>query len=392
MRPQSARVGHLRTAGEVESPYARGLPYAPGLDGIRALAVGGVLLYHARVSWLPGGFLGVDLFFVLSGYLITALLLAEHRRCGRIDLPRFWAGRARRLLPAAILVIAVCLMVVAVFLPDDLDTLRADALTAVLYVNNWHQILGAHSYFAAFGRPSLLQHYWSLAVEEQFYLLWPLLLAGGLAVFRRPWLATGAIVAVASSAGLMALLYHPGIDPSRVYYGTDTRATPLMIGAILAFAWPLGRLTAPASRDAALVLDAIGVAGLAVVALAMLGWHDYDSFLYRGGFVVVAVAAAALLAAAGHPASHLGRGPTALDRTTQLRHLPVALAGDGAHSSRDRSEQTGGRRAPIPVCCTTALIPIRPGQPSMPALLRGLSRGGAIGRAPTSAAARAAYP
>jgi peptidoglycan/LPS O-acetylase OafA/YrhL len=274
---------------------------------VRALAVSGVLLYHARVSWLPGGFLGVDLFFVLSGYLITSLLLAEHLRAGRIDLLRFWLGRARRLLPAAVLVIAVCLVVGAVFLPSDLDKLRADALTSLLYVNNWHQIFGTHSYFAAFGRPSLLQQYWSLAVEEQFYLVWPLLLAGGFALRRRQWLLPAAVVAGVVSAGLMALLYHPGADPSRVYYGTDTRAAPLMVGVILAFAWPLGRMTARANRSAALVLDGIGAAGLAVVALAMLGWHDYDPFLYRGGFVIVALAAAALIAAAGHPASQLGR-------------------------------------------------------------------------------------
>jgi peptidoglycan/LPS O-acetylase OafA/YrhL len=281
------------------------LPYAPGLDGIRAIAVFGVVMYHARVSWLPGGFLGVDLFFVLSGFLITSLLLAERRRSGRIDLGRFWLGRARRLLPAALLVIAVCLVVVAVFYPGDLATLRGDALASVLYINNWHQILASHSYFAAFGRPSLLQHFWSLSVEEQFYLIWPLVLAGGLAIGRRGLVICVAICVAIASIALMAVLYHPGADPSRVYYGTDTRVEALMIGALLAFAWPLGQMTRPAGRGASLVLDAIGLAGLVGVILAMRGWHDYDSFLYDGGFAIVALAGAALIAAAAHPASRI---------------------------------------------------------------------------------------
>jgi peptidoglycan/LPS O-acetylase OafA/YrhL len=289
------------------SPYLRVLPYAPGLDGVRALAVAAVLLYHARVAWAPGGFLGVDVFFVLSGYLITSLLLAEHRRSGRIDLRRFWIGRARRLLPAAVLVICVCLAVGAVFLRGDLSTLRADSLASLLYVNNWHQVLASHSYFAAFGRPSLLQHYWSLSVEEQFYVVWPVLMTVGFALGRsRRWLASLVLTAGAASVALMVVLYHPGLDPSRVYYGTDTRAAALMIGTLLAFAWPLGRMTARAGRLAGTVLDGVGLAGLAGLVVLVVSWHDYDPFLYRGGFIVAALAAAAVIAAAVHPASRIG--------------------------------------------------------------------------------------
>jgi peptidoglycan/LPS O-acetylase OafA/YrhL len=207
------------------------LPHVPALDGLRAFAVAGVLLYHGGAAWMPGGFLGVDVFFVLSGYLITSLLLAEWTSSGRIDLKRFWLRRARRLLPAAVLVIGVSLAVAAVFLPGDAARMRGDALASLLYVNNWHAILADQSYFAAFERPSLLQHLWSLAVEEQFYLLWPIALGGGLVLLGRARLV-GAIAALAlASALLMAWIHAPGDDPTRVYFGTDTHALPLLAGA-----------------------------------------------------------------------------------------------------------------------------------------------------------------
>lgn len=291
---------------DLRSPYSGGLTYAPGLDGLRALAVAGVLLYHAEVGWLPGGFLGVDVFFVLSGYLITSLLLAEYRGTGRIALARFWAARGRRVLPAALLVIAVCLVIGAVFLRGDLQRLRSDALASVLNVNNWHQVLAERSYFSHFGRPSLLQHFWSLSLEEQFYLVWPLFLLGGLTWLGRRRIAAAAAVAATASLVLMALVYHAGSDPSRAYYGTDTRAGPLMIGAVLAFAWPLGRMTAQPGRGAGPLLDAIGFAGLAGLILAMHGWHDFDPFLYRGGFLLTALAAGAVIVAAVHPVTRLG--------------------------------------------------------------------------------------
>jgi peptidoglycan/LPS O-acetylase OafA/YrhL len=279
----------------------------PGLDGLRAFAVGGVLLYHAGVAWMPGGFLGVDFFFVLSGYLISSLLLTEFGRTGRIDLKRFWLGRARRLLPAAMLVITVCLIIAAVFLPGQLADARADALSSIFYVNNWHQVLSDQSYFATFGRPSLFQHLWSLAVEEQFYLVWPLLLT-----FMLTRLSRGQVVALTAaglvlSAVLMAVIYDPHGDASRVYYGTDTRAAPLLAGALLAFAWPPQRFTGAPGRGAAVVLDALGAIGLVVLVYAMVAWHDYDPALFRGGFLVVELATVLLIAALVHPAAHIGR-------------------------------------------------------------------------------------
>jgi Acyltransferase family len=148
------------------------LPYMPGLDGLRALAVSAVLIYHAQPQWLPGGFLGVDVFFVISGYLIASLLLAEWRQQGHIDLKAFWLGRARRLLPALYLLLAVTLAFAVVFLPDEVARLRADAIAAFGYVTNWYLAFGHQSYFETVGRPSLLQHLGSLAVEEQVSFLW----------------------------------------------------------------------------------------------------------------------------------------------------------------------------------------------------------------------------
>jgi peptidoglycan/LPS O-acetylase OafA/YrhL len=283
---------------------AERLPYLPALDGVRALAVSAVLLYHAGVAWLPGGFLGVDVFLVLSGYLITSLLLAEHAATDRLDLPRFWARRARRLLPAAVLVIATCVVVAAVFLPGDLAQTRADALASLAYVNNWHQVLSDQSYFAAFGRPPLLGHLWSLAVEEQFYLLWPVVLGLGLLAFGRRGLVAGTLALALVSVVAMAWLYEPGGDPSRVYYGTDTRAAALLGGALLAFWWAPGRLPSVPRVG----LEAVAAAACAGLAAALLLWHDFESWLYPWGLTAVELLTVALIAAVAHPACVVGRG------------------------------------------------------------------------------------
>src|ERR671911_1471685 len=182
-----------------------------------AIAVIAVLLYHADLAWIPGGFLGVEVFFVISGYLITALLLAEWRQRGRIDLKTFWLRRARRLLPALYVLLVTTLAFAVVFLPGEIAGLRGDVMAALGYVTNWYLIFGQESYFEAVGRPSLLQHLWSLAVEEQFYLIWPMVLAGALgfgATRRGPGRVLAlAVFGAAASAALTALLYVPGADP-----------------------------------------------------------------------------------------------------------------------------------------------------------------------------------
>jgi len=161
------------------------LPYLPALDGLRALAIIAVLLYHAEPAWLPGGFLGVDVFFVISAYLITALLAGEWQAQQAIDLRAFWTRRARRLLPAAFVLIGLTLAGAVLWLPAEVAGLRGAALSAAAYVSNWYLVFSGQSYFESAGRPSLLRHLWSLAVEEQFYLLWPLLLLDLIAIKRR---------------------------------------------------------------------------------------------------------------------------------------------------------------------------------------------------------------
>jgi peptidoglycan/LPS O-acetylase OafA/YrhL len=332
------RAAARREPHEPESDPPTGdvrLPYLPGLDGLRALAVIVVLLYHAELTWLPGGFLGVEVFFVISGYLITALLLAEWRQLGRIDLKNFWLRRARRLLPAAYLLLVVTLAYAVVFLPGEVAGLRGDALASLGYVTNWYLVLGHESYFEAIGRPSLLKHLWSLAVEEQFYLLWPPVLAFGLSVAATRWRERSvllvALAGAAASAALMATLYRPEVDPSRVYFGTDTRAAGLLIGAALAFVWAPWRAAtgrrgcSPAVRrlrlhrlrqrgrlrrrwgwTAPLWLDVAGIAGLCVLGLLCVRLGEFQPFLYRGGLASVALATAVVIMACVHPYARLG--------------------------------------------------------------------------------------
>ncbi|HEY5694479.1 MAG TPA: acyltransferase family protein [Gaiellaceae bacterium] len=284
------------------------LEYRPGLDGLRAIAVAGVFLFHARPHadgnpYLPGGFLGVDLFFVLSGYLITSLLLVEWEAGNRIDLRRFWMRRARRLLPALVVVVLAALILASIFARDDLARTRGDAVSSLLYYTNWHLIIANHSYFTLMGRPSLLNHLWSLAVEEQFYVIWPLLLVPGLVLIGRRRLPMLVVVGIAGSALAMWLLYNPHSDPSRVYYGTDTRAFLLLMGILLALVWPwIERM-----RRALPVFELLGVAALVGTVLLFLRMQDFDPTLYRGGDLAAAFCFAVLVGAVAHPETGLGQ-------------------------------------------------------------------------------------
>ncbi len=267
------------------------------LDGIRACAVVAVLLFHAGLAGLAGGFLGVDAFFVLSGFLITSLLLAERQRYGRIAVGRFWVRRARRLLPALLVVVVATVVAGHYRLDSDaLRLLRTDAYATVAYVANWRMIFRGTGYVAATAAPSPLQHAWSLGIEEQFYLLWPLLILGLTAwwrIGRARWVlavvcAAGAVV----SAVLCARLYRPDAM-ARAYYGTDTRAQALLIGAALA-ALLVRRPTARTRRR-----PVPGVAGWAGVAVTAGLWHygsDEAAWMYRGGLTVAALATAAVIA------------------------------------------------------------------------------------------------
>ena len=295
-------------------PVRAGQRYMPGLDGLRAIAVLAVIAFHEQLGWAPGGLLGVGVFFTLSGYLITDLLLGQWAARGRVALADFWARRARRLLPALFAMVAVITAWVTLFDRARLTTLRGADAAAATYSSNWYLIIQGQSYFARFAPPQPLDHLWSLAVEEQFYLVWPWLLLAGLLLVRklrrgRPggvaWLALPTMALAAGSALAMLALYHPGLDPTRVYEGTDTRAAGLLIGAALAMTWP-SRRPAP-GRAVRAVLDAGGFAGLAVIALMIWRTGQYSPFLYRGGLVLLSFASAAVIAAVAVPSALTGR-------------------------------------------------------------------------------------
>jgi len=283
--------------------------YLPALDGIRAFAVAAVLAYHLGFGWASGGYLGVDLFFVLSGFLITSLLLEEWSTTARVKLAAFWARRARRLLPALFLVlfaIAAYVVLNGRFGPPgsaaqvDLSGLRGDALATLFYVANWHAIFAHQSYFAQFSAPSPLEHTWSLAIEEQFYLFWPPILLFLLWRAQGSWRRVGTMVTVVGalvSAGLMAWLYHPGSDPTRDYFGTDTRIFDMLAGATIAMLAAARVQPGPRARTALHI-----AAPLAAVALGYF-WVTAGStgglppgFMFRGGFLLCAVLGAAVIA------------------------------------------------------------------------------------------------
>jgi peptidoglycan/LPS O-acetylase OafA/YrhL len=276
------------------------------------------MLYHGLVPWVPGGFLGVDIFFVLSGFLITSLLLVEWKRWRRVDLVTFWIHRARRLLPALLVMVVVTSVLAWRLEPaEKLTTIRGDALATLLYVANWRFILKDQSYFEQYGDPSPFRHMWSLGIEEQYYLLFPLLLIGllTLIVRRARWLWLFFALGAVGSALLMAALFDPIGDPSRIYYGTDTRAQELLVGAAAAalVQLPPGRL-----RDLQAprwLLEGAGALSLVALLAALTTAHDTDPWLYRGGFLLISVAAATLITTVTRPQ------PTVVARLLGVRPL-----------------------------------------------------------------------
>ncbi|MFT3945125.1 MAG: acyltransferase family protein [Ancrocorticia sp.] len=265
-----------------------------GLDGLRALAVIAVLIFHLRPASLPGGFIGVDIFFVVSGFLITTLLIRELSSTNYLDLPQFWLRRARRLLPALLLVVVVS-VTGGLLLGDDLLVgIRRQSLGALTFSTNWVEIFAGSSYFAGTS-PQLFAHFWSLAVEEQFYLLWPILFLVVLAFVRKWKRRAGlAFAGAVLSALVMALLYSPGEDVTRVYYGTDTHAFGLLLGVALAFMWAGTRwLDSPVFRRLTPILGPVAL--LSLVGL-MLVLDENSAFTFRGGLFVASLVTALLLA------------------------------------------------------------------------------------------------
>jgi peptidoglycan/LPS O-acetylase OafA/YrhL len=310
--------------------------YLPGLDGLRALAVTAVVAYHLGYGWAQGGLLGVGVFFTLSGYLITDILVGQFAAQGRMKLKDFWLRRARRLLPALFVMLAVVTVWVNSFARSFVPGYRGDVIASGLYVNNWWYIEQHTSYYARFAPPAPLDHLWSLAVEEQFYLVWPwvvllMVAVAGWMMKKRPrhaagssgsaasagaasylsqrarWAMAGvALVLAAASAIEMVLLYHPGYDPTRVYEGTDTRAFGLLIGAAVAMVWPTRRGGRTLSAGPRRLLDGAGVVGLAVIAALVWRTNQYSPFMFRGGLVVLSVATAIVVAAVATPGGLVG--------------------------------------------------------------------------------------
>jgi peptidoglycan/LPS O-acetylase OafA/YrhL len=267
----------------------RRLAYLPALDGLRGLAVAAVLLFHSDLAWAAGGFLGVSLFFTLSGFLITSLVVSERETTGRVSLRTFWARRARRLIPASVLALGLALLVTATVVPAA-QRLEAvgDIRAALLNLANWRFIWRSAPYADLHLVPSPVQHYWSLAIEEQFYLAFPLIAALALR-----WRARGLAVALALLTGFALVRQLSLHDIDRVYFGTDTRAAELAIGGLLALG--RNRISALVPAGRAWLADLVGLPAL--LATLLLWWHvqQRDADLYRGGLVAVAVLSAVLI-------------------------------------------------------------------------------------------------
>ena len=342
---------HASSSAKEQAPARPKSRYIPALDGLRTLAVVAVVLYHLNLTWAQGGLLGVTVFFVLSGYLITRLLINEVSKTGRIDLKSFWIRRIRRLFPAVVTVVVVTCALCTIFNHVMLTKMRPDILPSLLFFNNWWQIAQDVSYFNALGDPSPLTHFWSLAIEEQFYLVWPPLLLAMVSMHmskpntRRVVLGLAAISAIA-----MMLLYNPAADPSRVYYGTDTRVFSLLLGAWMAFIpdrdlaparlvhhLGLDRLAGSGKRGKGNVgehgkdggsaadasqapsgalarfwsssasIDLLGIVGLVGLAGMVAFTNGYTAFQYRGGTLLCSILTLMVIAACVQPQGLVAR-------------------------------------------------------------------------------------
>ena len=301
---------------------SRGMAHIAGLDGLRALAIVAVLVFHLNASWLPGGFLGVDVFFVVSGFLITSLLVHEHRRTGRIAFSQFWLRRARRLVPALVLCVITSVLIARLVSGDLLVGIGRQILGALTFSTNWVEITAGSSYFDQTA-PQLFMNFWSLAVEEQFYLLWPLVTVGLLAVASSRVRVVSALAFGAVSSLLMALLFDPVGDSTRAYYGTDTHLMGLMIGAAIAFAWASPSMALRIAPSQWGLAGRVAVPLAAVVLLALVFRLDESNpFTFRGGILLACLATGVLVLGLldRHPTAR--RGPTAWQ---SLASNPVAV-------------------------------------------------------------------
>ena len=285
----------------------RSKQYVTGIDGVRTLAVLGVIIYHLLPTTLPGGYLGVPLFLLISGYFVTLQLVRQMDQTGGIQLTKFYLKRLRRLYPVLIVMLTVTTAYITLFARDLLHNIKSTIATNLLWVYNWWEIGHGQSYFDRFNGESPFTHLWTLGVEAQFYFLWPLILFMLFLILRKrskiKW--TVFILAVASAVE-MALLFDPQ-NINRVYYGTDTRAFSLLLGSWLALCWPIDRLNASLTTHAARILDGVGIGALLITLLGFFTLPGQSSWTYRGGMFFYSLIGMILIATVVHPGSHMNR-------------------------------------------------------------------------------------
>jgi peptidoglycan/LPS O-acetylase OafA/YrhL len=286
----------------------RGIQYIPAIDGLRALAVIAVMFYHLGFSWIPGGFLGVDLFFVISGYVITRLLLDSIEQSGGLDLRGFYLARARRLLPALLFTLTTTTIAIGIWAPDTIKRLLTDMPFALTGTMNWWLVGRHQDYFESIGRPPLLQHTWSLAVEAQFYLIWPLILYFILKRLGKSRIPIAALI-IAAASGTALFLVSLSLDAanasevSHVYFGTDTHSIGLFLGAALAVSWIPQNFTTSVSKKAQDFIDGIGVFGFIGIIAAFLLIDETKPTLYKIAFPLAGLFGASIIMSVVHPAS-----------------------------------------------------------------------------------------
>jgi peptidoglycan/LPS O-acetylase OafA/YrhL len=284
----------------------RGIQHIPAIDGLRAVAVAAVVFYHLGFAWIPGGFLGVDLFFVISGYVITRLLLDSIERSGGLDLRGFYKARARRLLPPMIFMIVVTAFYISIWAQDSVRRFLTDVPFAISGTINWWLVANEQDYFEAIGRPPLLQHTWSLAVESQFYLIWPLILLLVLKRFGKKAIPFAALLIALISASLLfyvSLQLDASSDVSHIYFGTDTHSVGLFLGSALAVSWIPQNFKDEVSVRAQNFIDFIGVFGFIGILATFLLIDESSPTAYKIAFPLAAIFGVAIITSIVHPAS-----------------------------------------------------------------------------------------
>lgn len=281
--------------------------YMPGLDGVRAVAVIAIIIYHLNPQWLSGGFLGVDTFFVISGYLITSLLLTEYHNTGKIELMSFWLRRVKRLIPAVLFLVMGVIVLSLIFMPTEIQKVRADSIAAIFYVSNWWYIMQNVDYFEQFAVQPL-KHLWSLAIEEQFYLVFPIVLLSLLSFIRRlKSIRIIFLILLVISMIAMMVLYVPNENVARVYFGTDTRIQTLLMGVLLALVWPPFQLKAKVNRQMRTMIDTAGVVGLSILFICFKFVSETNSILYYGGFFLISTVTLLVIASSVHPSGYFAK-------------------------------------------------------------------------------------